>query len=122
MAHFKRFCAGLWIPWHNLLEGLTVAVVLEKDLACKDFLSKQPKQLLIDGKWVPSASGKTFETYNPANGQVLAKVSEGGKEDIDKAVKAARKAFETGPWRKMSAAQRSRLLYKLADAIEARAD
>ncbi len=99
-----------------------MAVVLEKDLACKDFLSKQPKQLLIDGKWVPAASGKTFETVNPANGQVLAKIAEGGKEDIDRAVKAARKAFEHGPWRKMSPAQRGRLLYKLADAIEQRAD
>jgi len=98
-----------------------VAVVLEKDLACKDFLSKQPKQLLIDGKWHPAESGKTFETYNPATGEVLAKVAEGGKADIDKAVKAARRAFETGPWRKMSPAHRSRLLYKLADAIEARA-
>ena len=99
-----------------------MAVTLEKDLACKEFLSKQPKELLIGGKWVPAKSGKTFETYNPATGEVLAKVAEGGKEDIDLAVKAARKAFEGGPWRQMSPAQRSRLMYKLADAIEARAE
>lgn len=99
-----------------------MAVTLEKELACKEFLSKQPKKLLIGGKWVEAESGKTFETYNPATDEVLAKVAEGGKKDIDKAVKAARKAFDEGPWRKMSPAERARLLYKLADAIEARAD
>ncbi|HEY9871119.1 MAG TPA: aldehyde dehydrogenase family protein, partial [Candidatus Obscuribacterales bacterium] len=98
-----------------------MAVTLEKELVCKEWLT-QPKKLLIDGKWVPAESGKTFETYNPANGEVLAKVAEGDKADIDKAVKAARRAFESGPWRKMSASERARLLYKLADAIEARAE
>ena len=98
-----------------------MAVTLEKEVLCKEWL-KKPKHLLIDGKWVPAESGKTFETYNPATGEVLAKVSEGSKADIDKAVKAARKAYETGPWRKMSASERARLLYKLADAIEARAE
>jgi acyl-CoA reductase-like NAD-dependent aldehyde dehydrogenase len=99
-----------------------VAVVQEKELLCKDFLSKKSHKLLIDGKWVDAESGKTFETVNPATGEVIGKVAEGSKADIDKAVKAARRAFETGPWRTMPAAQRARLLYKLADAIEARAD
>lgn len=99
-----------------------MAVTLEKDLVCKEFLSKQPKKLLIGGKWVDAESGKTFETRNPATDEVLAKVAEGGKADIDKAVSAARKAFEAGPWRRMSAAERSRLLYKLADMIEKHAD
>jgi len=94
---------------------------MEKELLCKDFLAR-PKQLLIDGKWVNAESGKTFEVYNPATEEVIAKVQEGGKADVDKAVKAARKAFETGPWRTMSTAQRQRLLMKLADAIEAHAD
>ncbi len=62
--------------------------------AVLDFLSK-PKQLLIGGKWVPSKSGKTFETINPANEEVLALAAEGDKADVDEAVKAARKAFET---------------------------
>ncbi len=75
-------------------------------------------QCLIDGQWVPAASGKTFETINPATGDVLAQVAEGDKADVDKAVKAARKAFEEGPWRKMSASERGRLMYKLADLIE----
>ncbi len=99
-----------------------MAVTLEKDLICKDFLSKQPKKLLIGGKWVDAESGKTFETRNPATDEVLVKVAEGGKADIDKAVKAARKAFEEGPWRKMSAAERARLLFKLADLLEKNAE
>jgi aldehyde dehydrogenase (NAD+) len=78
---------------------------------------KQTK-LLIDGKWVDSVSGKTFETINPATGDVIAHVAEGDKADVDKAAKAARRAFETGPWRKMNARERGRLLYKLADLIE----
>jgi acyl-CoA reductase-like NAD-dependent aldehyde dehydrogenase len=98
-----------------------VAVVQEKELLCKDFLSR-PKQLLIDGKWVDAVSGKTFETVNPATEEVLCRVAEGGKEDVDKAVKAARRAFEVGPWRKMSTAERARLMLKLADLIEKHAD
>src|SRR5262245_4881057 len=74
--------------------------------------------LLIGGKWQDSASGKTFETLNPATGEVICNVAEGDKADIDLAVKAARKAFEEGPWPKMSAAQRGRLLFKLADLME----
>ncbi|HEY9784023.1 MAG TPA: aldehyde dehydrogenase family protein [Candidatus Obscuribacterales bacterium] len=98
-----------------------MAVATQKEVLCKEFLSK-PKKLLINGKWVDAESGKTFETFNPATEEVLSKVQEGGKADIDKAVKAARKAYEEGPWRKMSAAERARLLYRLADEIEKRAD
>ena len=75
-------------------------------------------KLLIDGKWCESVSGKTFETLNPATEEVIANVSEGDAADIDLAVKAARKAFDSGPWRKMDARDRGRLLYKLADLIE----
>jgi aldehyde dehydrogenase (NAD+) len=75
-------------------------------------------KMLIDGKWVDSVSGRTFETINPANGQTIAHVAEGEKPDVDKAVAAARRAFEKGPWRKMSARERGRLLYRLADLIE----
>ena len=56
------------------------------------------RKMFIDGKWVPAASGKTFPVYNPATGEVMAQVAEGDREDIDRAVKAARKAFESGPW------------------------
>jgi aldehyde dehydrogenase (NAD+) len=77
-----------------------------------------PKKLFINGQFVESVSKKTFSTPNPATGQKLADVFEADKEDIDLAVKAARKAFDEGPWSKMSAAARSRLMYKLADLME----
>ncbi|RIK69187.1 MAG: betaine-aldehyde dehydrogenase [Planctomycetota bacterium] len=73
---------------------------------------------LIDGEWVDAVAGRTFETINPATGDVLTHVAEGDEPDVDKAVRAARKAFETGPWPKMTASQRGRLLYRLADLIE----
>jgi acyl-CoA reductase-like NAD-dependent aldehyde dehydrogenase len=85
-------------------------------------LQSQPIKMLIGGKWVASASGKTFETFNPSSGQVLATVAEGEREDIDRAVVAARKAFERGIWRRMTPSQRGRLLWKLADLIEQHAD
>src|SRR3954466_10448510 len=78
-----------------------------------------PQQpLFIGGKWQVSESGKTFSTINPATGEVICQVAEGDKADIDRAVKAARKAFEEGPWSKMSAAERGRLIHRLADLIE----
>jgi acyl-CoA reductase-like NAD-dependent aldehyde dehydrogenase len=63
---------------------------------------------LIGGKWVPSKSGKTFETINPANEEVLALIAEGDKADVDEAVKAARKAYEDGKWGKITPHQRAR--------------
>src|SRR5208283_3850760 len=83
----------------------------------QEFLSR-PRKLLIGGEWVEARSGKTFETYNPANGDVLAQVAEGDRADIDLAVAAARKAFETGPWPDTSPAERGLLLWKLSDLIE----
>ena len=83
-----------------------------------DFIDK-PRKMLINGQWVNATSGKTFPTYNPATGEVLAQVAEGDREDIERAVKAARKAFDNGPWRQLTAAERARLIWKLADLIEA---
>src|SRR6185312_7002717 len=77
-------------------------------------------QLLIDGQWVDAASGKTFTTPNPATGETLAEIAEADKEDIDRAVAAARKAFE-GKWSKVSARDRGRMLYKLSQLIETHA-
>ena len=88
------------------------------DSRVTDFVAK-PRKMLINGKWVSAASGKTFPTYNPATGEVLAQVAEGDRADIDLAVKAARKAFESGAWPRMSASERGRLMWKLADLIEA---
>jgi phenylacetaldehyde dehydrogenase len=81
------------------------------------FLGK-PRKMLIGGKWLEAASGKTFATYNPATGEVLAQVAEGNSADVDRAVTAARKAFESGPWRTLTASERGRLIWKLADLVE----
>jgi phenylacetaldehyde dehydrogenase len=81
-----------------------------------NFIGRTGK-ILIDGKWSDAASGKTFDTYNPATGEVLARVAEGDREDIDLAVKAARKAFD-GPWSRMTASDRGKLIWKLADLLE----
>ena len=74
--------------------------------------------MLIGGKWLDAASGKTFPTYNPATGEVLAHVAEGNSVDVDRAVTAARKAFESGPWHTLTASERGRLIWKLADLLE----
>src|ERR1700676_1485313 len=78
-------------------------------------------KLLIDNRWIPSESGKTFATINPSTGEEICQIAEADAADVEKAVKAARAAFE-GPWRKMRASERGRLLYRLADLIEANAD
>jgi phenylacetaldehyde dehydrogenase len=79
---------------------------------------KKPRKMLINGNWVDAVSGKTFPTYDPSKGEVLATVAEGDRADIDLAVKAARKAFDSGPWRKMTTSERGRLIWKLADLLE----
>jgi aldehyde dehydrogenase (NAD+) len=79
-------------------------------------------RMLIDGRWRESQSGKRFATINPATEEVIAEVAEGDAADIDLAVQAARKAFDSGPWCKTDARDRGRLLNKLADLIESRID
>ena len=83
---------------------------------------EQQHKLLINNEWVEAASGETFEVYDPATGDVIAHVAAGGTEDIDRAVKAARAAFETGPWRTMTPSERGRLIWKLGDLLEQHAD
>ncbi len=78
-------------------------------------------RILINNQWVNSLSGKTFPTFNPSTGEEICQVAEADAADVDQAVKAARSAFE-GPWRKMSAAERGRLLNRFADLVEANAD
>ncbi|WP_285479315.1 aldehyde dehydrogenase family protein [Amycolatopsis sp. NBRC 101858] len=76
------------------------------------------RKLLINGEWVDAASGKTFETLNPATEEVLASVAHGEAEDADRAVRAARAAFEDGaPWRRMTHGERGRIIHKLGDLI-----
>jgi aldehyde dehydrogenase (NAD+) len=81
------------------------------------FLDGKTKRMLIGGKWLEAASGKTFETRNPATGELLANVAEGDAEDIDRAVAAAREAFN-GPWGKFKPAQRQAILNKLAELVD----
>jgi aldehyde dehydrogenase (NAD+) len=81
---------------------------------------KGPTKLLINNEWVDSVSGKTFHTINPATGDVIAHVAEADKADVDKAVKAARKAFQT--WRNVNPAERCRLLFRLADLFDQHKD
>jgi phenylacetaldehyde dehydrogenase len=100
---------------------MATAAVVQPDSNVTGFVSKTGK-LLINGKWVEAASGKTFPTYNPATGEVLANVAAGDKEDIDRAVKAARAAFDTGKWSRISPSERGKLLWKLADLLEKHAE
>ncbi len=86
------------------------------------FLAIRRKQLLIGGRWVDAASGDTFETRDPATGKVLADVAKAGAADVDAAVAAARKAFESGDWPSFTPMQRARLLWAVADLIEANID
>src|ERR1700744_1100314 len=78
-----------------------------------------PTQLLINNQWVPSESGKTFPTYNPATGEEIAQVAEADAADVDKAVKAARYELERGAWPKMSASERGRHLNRSAVRVHA---
>jgi len=78
--------------------------------------------MFIDGQFVPATSGKTFPVFNPANGEVICEVPEGDAQDVDKAVLAARRAFDSGPWHTMSPSARGKLLWKLADLLEAHTD
>jgi phenylacetaldehyde dehydrogenase len=87
----------------------------------KDELLARSHGHLIGDAWVPSASGETFPVVNPADGSVLANVALGGADDVDAAVRAARRALD-GPWSRMPHAERAKLLFALADLIEARAD
>ena len=83
---------------------------------------KQPRKLLIDGAWVAAASGKTFEVRDPSSDQVIANCALGDAADVDRAVVAARRAFEQGDWANMKPVDRERLMHRLADLIEAHAD
>jgi hypothetical protein len=89
--------------------------------AASSFLAGK-HQLLIDGKWVDAKSGKKFDVFDPATGQAIAAVAEADAADVDEAVKAARRAFESGPWARTSPADRCKLIWKLADLLESHAD
>ena len=81
-----------------------------------------PKQLLINGQWQDAASGKSFEVINPANEKVVGHVAHGDETDVALAVKAARQAFESGPWAKMTPSDRGKMIWKIGDLIEKHTD
>jgi acyl-CoA reductase-like NAD-dependent aldehyde dehydrogenase len=81
-----------------------------------------PRRLFLDGDWADAASGETFETVNPATEEPITTVARAGAEDVDRAVRAARRAFEQGPWPKMPAAERGRLVWRIGDRLMQRAD
>jgi aldehyde dehydrogenase (NAD+) len=95
-------------------------------MAVATSVTKRPQvkqtECFIDGEWTPSVSGKTFATINPATEDVIAQVAEGGEEDVDRAVRAARAAFENSAWSRMDARDRGKLIHRLADLMEQEAD
>ena len=94
----------------------------ESDMIAATKARVEPGRLLIDGQWVDGS--KKVDTFNPATGDVLTQITEASSQDVDRAVQAARRAFEdrTGGWRKLSASERGRLIWKLADLIEKNID
>jgi phenylacetaldehyde dehydrogenase len=100
---------------------MPTATLEKMDPKIREFVTSK-RGLLIDGKWVDAQSGRTFPVYNPATGEVLDECAAGEKADIDLAVKAARRAFEQGPWSRLTPGQRGRLIWKLADLIESHLD
>ncbi|MDD9805956.1 MAG: aldehyde dehydrogenase family protein [Gammaproteobacteria bacterium] len=92
------------------------AEAVELESYTRQFI-REPRKMLIGGQWMPSASGKTFDVVNPATEEVIAQVAEGESEDIDRAVKAARKAFESGPWPEMTPSARGRMISRIGDLI-----
>src|SRR5215475_8693582 len=93
---------------------------LAPETAAAEFLAK-PQGLLIDGRRIASASGRMFESFNPATEEAIAAIAEGNEADVDRAVSVARRAFE-GPWRTMRAAERGHILLKWAELLKRHAD
>ncbi|MES1955959.1 aldehyde dehydrogenase family protein [Salinisphaera hydrothermalis] len=89
---------------------------VELESSVREFIDT-PRKMLIGGQWVAAESGKTFEVYNPATDDVIAQAQSAAKADVDKAVRAARKAFDDGPWTQMSPAERGRIVWKIGDLI-----
>ncbi len=97
---------------------MSLTEAIQHSPAVQAYLSK-PKQLMINGQWVEARSGQTFDVLDPATEEVIGKVAHGGEADVNEAVKAARAAFADGsPWRRMSASDRGKLIWRLADKLE----
>ncbi|MDM9624777.1 aldehyde dehydrogenase family protein [Rhizobium sp. S152] len=101
---------------------LTVGSIEPSSQAAKAFLSRSRQKLLIDGEWIDAASGSTFATHDPATGRHLAELAEAGSVDIDAAVASARRTFGGEAWRGMTPSARGKLLWRIADLIDAHVD
>ena len=95
---------------------MTATVDFPVEPQVKEFTARR-WQLLINGEWVKAKSEQTFQTYDPATGELLAECAQADEVDIDRAVRAARRAFETGPWPTMTASERGRLIWRLGDLV-----
>jgi len=103
-------------------EEMVMAVAESVEQQADSFV-RSPHKLLIDGEWVEAASGETFASFNPSTEETLAEVAYGRAEDIERAVRAARKAFaDDSPWRRMNASDRGRLIWRISELIEENAD
>ena len=101
---------------------MTIAAeATDLDSRVVDFVSR-PKQMYIDGQWVDALSGRRFDTVDPATEAVITTVPHSGVEDVERAVGAARRAFESGPWSTLTPAERQRMLWRIGEGIYARAD
>ncbi len=101
---------------------MNAPVLTDRIKALETGFFAETHKLFIGGEWVDSETGETIDVINPATGQVIAKVQAASAADIDRAVKAARKAFESGPWPQMNPTERAKLLWRLADALEEEGD
>src|SRR5579862_1376552 len=100
---------------------MTIFMTVTLDRDVEAFIGT-PRQLFINGQWCDAASGQTFETPNPATGEMLARIAEGDAEDLNRAVRAARRAFEEGPWGRMTPSERGRIIWRIGDLILEHAD
>ncbi|MCT7361676.1 aldehyde dehydrogenase family protein [Mycolicibacterium llatzerense] len=100
---------------------MTATLSADLDPRTADFISR-PLQMYVDGQWVESVSGRRFDTVDPATEQVITTVPHSGPEDVERAVRAARRAFEDGPWPTTTPAERQRMIWRIAEGITARAD
>ncbi len=101
--------------------GATTQVDERLGTEARDFLGR-PHQLFIDGKWVDAADGRTFGTYDPATGAEITQVAHGGPEDVNRAVAAARRAFDDGAWATRTPNQREQSLWRIGDLLDAKAE
>ncbi|XP_057447484.1 benzaldehyde dehydrogenase, mitochondrial-like [Lotus japonicus] len=116
-ASAAKRCLGLYCLWHRSISGFGASAAVDVDPSIPP-VQIDHSQLLINGQFVDAASGKTFPTYDPRTGDIIANVAEGDREDVNRAVHAARKAFDEGPWPKMTAYERSRVMLRFADLLE----